>query len=53
MLDIPCLDVGGRALPTRIGAVVGGVGGAIVGVLLRSHSTIYSVSSRSPASSFP
>jgi hypothetical protein len=40
-----CLDVGGRALPTGIFAVVGGVGGAIVGVLLPSHSTIYSVSS--------
>ena len=40
-----CLDVGGRALPTGIGAVFGGVGGAVVGVLLPSHSTIYSVSS--------
>jgi hypothetical protein len=40
-----CLDVGGRALPTGIGAVFGGVGGAIVGALLPSHRTVYSVSS--------
>jgi 'Cold-shock' DNA-binding domain len=40
-----CLDVGGRALPTGIGAAFGGVGGAIVGALLPSHSTIYGVSS--------
>lgn len=38
-----CIDPGGRALPTGIGAVVGGVGGAVVGVLLPSHSTIYNV----------
>lgn len=40
-----CLDVGGRALPAGIGAVIGGIGGATVGALLPSHSTIYSVSS--------
>jgi hypothetical protein len=39
-----CLDVGGAALPAGIGAVVGGVGGAVVGILLPSHSTIYQVS---------
>jgi hypothetical protein len=36
-----CLDIGGRALPAGIGAVVGGLGGAVVGALLPSHSTIY------------
>jgi len=40
-----CIDVGGRALPTGIGAVVGGLGGAVVGALLPSHSTLYSASS--------
>jgi len=40
-----CLDIGGRALPAGIGAVIGGIGGAAVGALLPSHSTIYSVSS--------
>jgi len=40
-----CLDVGGRALPAGIGAVIGGLGGAVVGVVLPSHSTIYNVSS--------
>ncbi len=40
-----CLDIGGAALPAGIGAVLGGVGGAVVGVLLPSHSTIYQVSS--------
>src|SRR3984957_17216449 len=39
-----CLDFGGAALPAGIGAVVGGVGGAVVGILLPSHSTIYQVS---------
>ena len=39
-----CLDVGGRGLPAAIGAVIGGLGGAAVGALLPSHSTIYSVS---------
>ena len=38
-----CIDPGGRALPTGIGAVVGGVGGAVIGVLLPSHGTIYNV----------
>lgn len=38
-----CLDVGGRALPAGIGAVVGGVGGVVVGVLLPSHQTVYDV----------
>ena len=40
-----CLDIGGAALPAGIGAVLGGVGGAVVGFLLPSHSTIYRVSS--------
>ena len=40
-----CLDIGGTALPAGIGAVLGGVGGAVVGFLLPSHSTIYQVSS--------
>jgi hypothetical protein len=39
-----CLNIGGRALPTGIGAVLGGVGGAVVGVLLPSHRTVYQVS---------
>jgi hypothetical protein len=38
-----CIDPGGRALPAGIGAVVGGVGGAVVGVLLPSHSTLYNI----------
>jgi hypothetical protein len=40
-----CLDIGGAALPAGIGAVLGSMGGAVVGVLLPSHSTIYQVSS--------
>jgi hypothetical protein len=40
-----CLDIGGAALPAGIGAVLGGLGGAVVGILLPSHSTIYQVSS--------
>lgn len=40
-----CLDIGGAALPAGIGAVLGGVGGAVVGILLPSHSTIYQASS--------
>jgi hypothetical protein len=39
-----CLDIGGAALPAGIGAVLGGVGGAVVGILLPSHSNIYQVS---------
>jgi hypothetical protein len=39
-----CLDIGGAALPAGVGAVVGGLGGAVVGVLLPSHTTIYQVS---------
>ena len=39
-----CLDIGGAALPAGIGAVLGGLGGAVVGALLPSHSTIYEVS---------
>jgi hypothetical protein len=39
-----CLDIGGAALPAGVGAVVGGMGGAVVGILLPSHSTIYQVS---------
>jgi hypothetical protein len=40
-----CLDIGGAALPAGIGAVLGGVGGSVVGILLPSHRTIYQVSS--------
>jgi hypothetical protein len=40
-----CLDFGGAALPAAVGAVLGGLGGAVVGILLPSHSTIYQVSS--------
>jgi hypothetical protein len=39
-----CLDFGGAAAPAGIGAVIGGLGGAVVGVFLPSHSTIYQVS---------
>jgi hypothetical protein len=39
-----CLDFDGALLP-GVGAVLGGVGGAVVGILLPSHSTIYQVSS--------
>ncbi len=39
-----CLDIGGAALPAGVGAVLGGVGGSVVGILLPSHSTIYQVS---------
>jgi hypothetical protein len=39
-----CLDIGGAALPAGVGAVVGGLGGAVVGALLPSHTTIYQVS---------
>ncbi len=38
-----CIDPGGRAIPTGIGAVIGGLGGVVVGALLPSHSTIYNV----------
>jgi len=39
-----CLNgIGGRGVPTAIGAVIGLAGGIVVGVLLPSHSTIYSV----------
>ena len=38
-----CLDIGGAALPAGVGAVLGGVGGAVIGILLPSHSTIYQV----------
>jgi hypothetical protein len=40
-----CLDIGGKALPAGIGAVIGGIGGATIGALLPSHSTIYNISS--------
>ena len=40
-----CLDIGGKAIPAAIGAVIGGLGGAAVGFLLPAHSTIYSVPS--------
>jgi hypothetical protein len=40
-----CLDIGGAALPAGAGAVLGGLGGAVVGILLPSHgSTIYQAS---------
>jgi hypothetical protein len=38
-----CLDIGGRALPAGVGAVVGLLGGATVGALLPSHQTIYTL----------
>jgi hypothetical protein len=38
-----CIDIGGRGLPTGIGAVIGGLGGVAIGALLPSHGTIYSV----------
>jgi hypothetical protein len=41
-----CLDPGGRGLSSGIGAVIGGVGGAIVGVLWPSHKTVYRVAAR-------
>jgi hypothetical protein len=40
-----CIDVAGKALPAGIGAVIGGIGGAAVGALLPSHSTIYDITS--------
>jgi hypothetical protein len=40
-----CIDPGGAALPAGIGAVIGGIGGATIGALLPSHSTIYDISS--------
>lgn len=40
-----CLDIGGAALPAGIGAVLGGLGGAVTGALLPSNSTIYQVNS--------
>jgi hypothetical protein len=41
-----CLNgIGGRGLPTAVGAVVGLAGGAIVGAVLHSHKMIYSVNS--------
>jgi hypothetical protein len=39
-----CLDIGGKALPAGIGAVIGGIGGLTVGALLPSHQTIYDIS---------
>jgi hypothetical protein len=38
-----CIGVGGRGLPTAVGAAIGLVGGLITGALLPSHQTIYSV----------
>jgi hypothetical protein len=38
-----CFDIGGKALPAGIGAVIGGAGGLTVGALLPSHQTIYDV----------
>ena len=38
-----CLDIGGKALPAGIGAVIGGIGGLTVGALLPSHETIYNI----------
>lgn len=40
-----CIQPGGRGLPAAIGAVVGLVGGTVVGVLLPNHSTIYRATS--------
>ena len=45
-----CLDIGGRALPTAIGAAIGFVGVAVAGALLPSHKTIYRVNSQQLAS---
>ena len=42
-----CLNgIGGRGLPTAIGAVLGTAGGVIVGALWPSHKTIYNINSR-------
>ena len=42
-----CLNgIGGRGLPTAVGAAVGFVGGVVVGALLPSHKMIYSVNSQ-------
>ncbi len=38
-----CLDIGGKAIPAGIGAVIGGIGGLTVGALLPSHETIYNI----------
>jgi hypothetical protein len=38
-----CPNIGGRGLPTAVGAAIGLIGGLITGVLLPSHQTIYSV----------
>jgi hypothetical protein len=44
--DFICLNgIGGRGVPAAIGASLGLVAGAVVGVLLPSHPTIYSVNS--------
>ena len=41
-----CLNgIGGRGVPTAIGAVIGLAGGAIVGAVLPAHRTIYRVNS--------
>ena len=41
-----CLaGLGPRTLPAEVGAVIGGIGGAFVGALLPSHSTIYDIRS--------
>jgi hypothetical protein len=40
-----CIQPGGRGLPAGIGAVVGLVGGAVVGAFLPTHKTIYRVTS--------
>lgn len=40
-----CVDPGGKAIPVAIGAVAGGLGGAVLGALLPVQSTIYSVNS--------
>ena len=42
-----CLNgIGGRGVPTAIGAVIGLAGGAIVGAVLPAHRTIYRVDSQ-------
>ena len=38
-----CFDIGGRTFPAIIGGTIGLIGGGVVGVLLPSHETVYTV----------